>query len=193
MSGKDFVCCSIYCSKQYYKSINKNYLLCDNCGKRFYVKPENQKKYSLHYCSLSCLGEARKTLYIGDKNPNYNNRDDKNPMTKETRITVHGYKLVKAIGHPFAINGFWIKEHRLIAEKYLMNEEQSVEVNGINYLNPKLSVHHINGDRLDNKPENLLILTRSEHMKLHWELKKKLASLNSVNCWETLRVLNTKE
>lgn len=28
-------------------------------------------------------------------------------------------------------------------------------------------VHHLNGDKTDNRPENLVIMTRSEHMSLH--------------------------
>ncbi len=29
-------------------------------------------------------------------------------------------------------------------------------------------VHHLNGDKLDNRPENLLVLLHSQHAKLHW-------------------------
>ena len=33
---------------------------------------------------------------------------------------------------------------------------------------PDELIHHVNGDKTDNRIENLKIMTRSEHMKLHW-------------------------
>lgn len=31
----------------------------------------------------------------------------------------------------------------------------------------RIEVHHVNGDRSDSRPENLMCLTRSEHISLH--------------------------
>jgi len=33
-------------------------------------------------------------------------------------------------------------------------------------------VHHINGIRNDNRPENLQIMNHSDHLKLHWQMAK---------------------
>lgn len=123
---------------------------------------------------MECLSELRKLIYRDKNNPNYNNRGASNPLHKnDERITKDGYRLI-FIGdeHPFAINRYWIREHRYIAEKYLMTEEQSIEIDGKKYLNPIYDVHHKDLDGLNNSIENLEILLRSDHKKLHHKLKK---------------------
>ena len=56
----------------------------------------------------------------------------------------------------FHMHGRYIFEHRLVMEKFLGRQLSKTEV-----------VHHANGNRLDNRPENLQIMSLSEHAKLH--------------------------
>lgn len=83
-----------------------------------------------------------------------------------------GYWQVQCIGHPFGRGrSEYVLEHRLVAEKYLLTEENSVEINGKRYLNPEYHVHHINGNRVDNRPENLQVMTKGEHQSLHEKIR----------------------
>lgn len=168
--------CSRKCEAEYRKLNNPNYISCANCGKLTYKKPREQKKSrtNLLCCSRECTGGIRKIIYNGENNPNFGNGGINSPLHKsDKRMNVHGYILMALQEErPFAIDGFWIREHRYIAEKYLMTDEQSVTIDGKKYLNPIYDVHHKDGDKTNNNLSNLQILTRSEHQKLHWKLNK---------------------
>lgn len=39
-------------------------------------------------------------------------------------------------------------------------------------------IHHLDGNGLNNKVDNLQMLTHSEHIKLHWKLKKRVTTIS---------------
>jgi hypothetical protein len=60
-------------------------------------------------------------------------------------------------GHRFiSVNGKRIAEHRHVVEQREGRKLGSDEI-----------IHHVDGDPLNNQSDNLVILTRSEHMRLH--------------------------
>lgn len=85
-----------------------------------------------------------------------------------------GYLYEKTAGHPFASNGY-VLQHRLVAERYLRAENKNhhflTEVDGEMYISRELDVHHINKDKTDNDPANLVICTRMAHSMFHRGLK----------------------
>jgi len=67
-----------------------------------------------------------------------------------------GYIMIRKPNHPSSWKNGYIKLHRLIMEKYLGR-----------YLKEDEHIHHINGDKKDNRIDNLQLTNSSEHRKTH--------------------------
>lgn len=77
------------------------------------------------------------------------------PNWKGGRLLVGGYLYLYRPEHPLATRGGYVLEHRLVAEAKLGRPLTRDEV-----------VHHRNGVRADNRPENLEVFqTNAEHLK----------------------------
>ena len=73
----------------------------------------------------------------------------------DSRISEDGYVRIKIPEHPKSFKG-WYYEHRLVLEKHYKRILENWE-----------TVHHINGDKTDNRVVNLFLCVEREHRKAH--------------------------
>jgi hypothetical protein len=78
-------------------------------------------------------------------------------------ITTKGYRAIKMPSHPRADSKGYVLEHILIFEKAA----------GIS-VPEGCCVHHINGNKSDNRIENLCMMTHSSHTAMHNKKRRKL-------------------
>mgnify|MGYP001615090277 CR=1 FL=1 len=119
---------------------------CLVCNKEKYIIPFYLKKGQGKYCSRKCWGVAWGDNLKGVNNPRWNNG---------TKLHAYGYRLVASPNHPFKDKQGYVREHRLVIEQTIGR-----------YLFPEEDVHHLDGDKLNNNSNNLVICAnRSEHIK----------------------------
>lgn len=144
--------------------------VCPTCKKEFYVRPCYIKKYHRgKYCSKSCSAKVNYKINLIMFKKGYIpwNKEKTMPQTtKEKHWNWKGGRLkygsdryiyVFNKQHPFATKSGYVAEHRLIMEKSIGS-----------YLKPKERVHHKDGNKTNNKIDNLkLYKSESHHQKYH--------------------------
>lgn len=130
------------CHRDTIKIVNKRLKLCNKCMR---LKREKD---------IPGYREER-ILYNRKAHRKYRGQNPEGPLRKknagEGYVNVQGYKKITRVGHPNAHAKGAILEHTWIMSEYLGRPLRKGE-----------SVHHINGDRLDNRIENLELWDRSQ-------------------------------
>lgn len=164
--GKE--CFIIFKRKERYKTPGYLNCKCPICGTVFHLKPYNINKYKNNYCSKECKEKAQMEYMKGEGNHQYGLKGQLNKSWKsDKKINSYGYIKIRCLDHPFKDYDGFVFEHRLIAEKYLLTEENSIEINGKRYLKLEYSVHHKDRNKQNNDVSNLEVLTKKEHLSLH--------------------------
>lgn len=140
--------------------------------------------YKLYGLKPRSLSEVRKNKYWGPSEIQKKKLSElgrsqignKNPAWKGgISIDNFGYRRIR-------IGNKYVKEHRYVMERKLGRP-----------LLPNEEIHHINGNKLDNRLENLKLLSKSEHAKLHWDKEKrqnqsdKMKKIRSEVFWSTYK------
>lgn len=102
-----------------------------------------------HYSSDFCQFHYHRQ-YSGRPLDGPRKRNERVPGVSK-RASSHGYVDVWHPDHPAAIGGGFVREHRLVMERQLGRS-----------LLPNESVHHRNGVRHDNRPENLELWVKTQ-------------------------------
>lgn len=180
---------------------------CQNCGKPVATYPSRVNR--TRFCSRTCYAEWLSKNNRGAIHGMYGKHHTEEARRKMSRAAlesaktgasnhnwkggrykVRGYVMVALRSLPpeeqtrFASmasrsSGKYIPEHRLVMARQLGRP-----------LEPKEVVHHLNGVKDDNRPENLELKQPSEHTDAYWQLVAEVQSLRREN--EQLRAQLSK-
>ena len=85
-----------------------------------------------------------------------------NPMWNGGKTIRRGYVLMRRPDHPHANSRGYIAEHRLVKETELGR-----------YLSAEEVLHHLDGDKQNNSPENLILFpNQNAHRRYHAKLER---------------------
>lgn len=119
--------------------------VCDECGVTVTMPTSQFNRAKNHFCSRQC----HMKFMNRQLNPSRMTPEVKSKIRKARLGTGNGKSYEKTHGK---------HTHRIVAEQMLGRSLQVDEV-----------VHHIDGNKRNNDPSNLMVMTQSEHCRLHFK------------------------
>lgn len=113
-------------------------------------KIHNNKKFCSNKCKASGNSKRMKGMTAWNKG------------LGKGFIIFKGRKMIKKPKHHRAWSNGYVYEHILIMEKKLKR-----------ILKPNECVHHIDGNKSNNHPDNLQLMLHGEHSKFHWTSERR--------------------
>lgn len=141
-------------------------LTCDHCGKH-YTSYQCGKYH--HFCSIECRRKAGKlvaesfTQETRDAKAKQFTEMNRTLMLEPQYVEKRRQKLKANKPTTGYTKHHGRHEHRVIAEEKIGRKLKRGEI-----------VHHIDGNKANNHPDNLQVMTQSEHIKLHLGENKRL-------------------
>lgn len=124
---------------------------CKVCKKEYRSFPSRKNS---KYCSYACNNRNKPGTFI--KGHKWVGK-----LKTKKRIMSHGYIEIYSPNHPNKTRRNCVLEHRLVMEKHLGRFLKKEEI-----------VHHINGNKQDNRIKNLkLFLSQAEHVHIEHNIR----------------------
>lgn len=160
-------------------------IACKTCGTMFEVTPAWERNGRRRYCSTACRSKAHRPDRTGKVHTPAARKKMADAATgkflRENSSQWKGGKHLKN-GYTFVMidvlppdsqamarlmtKGKYIAEHRIVAAMIEGRPLQTDEV-----------VHHVNGEKSDNRPENLIVTRRADHSMEHREIERRFRML----------------
>ena len=153
-------------AKNYNWSGGKVILKCRNCGKKILRYPYRVKrltsKQSKIFCNRKCKGEWQSKYLNKENHPHWKGG---------RRKSKEGYTQIRLPTHHRANQNGYVLEHILVAEKKYNRK-----------ITTRNHIHHFNGIKDDNRPENLVLTINSKHDKFSYvhALQKRIRELENM-------------